>query len=86
MVLYMYIILVFFSLIRKFTKTDFLSLTLLHEMVVLVMSLNLKKDFRCGTILVTLSMSLLIVVSQIKIQSTLNCCYDNLSISYLYFT
>lgn len=85
MVLYMYIILVFF-LIRKFTKTDFLSLTLLHEMVVLVMSLNLKKDFRCGTILVTLSMSLLIVVSQIKIQSTLNCCYDNLSISYLYFT
>lgn len=82
----MYIILVFFFLIRKFTKTDFLSLTLLHEMVVLVMSLNLKKDFRCGTILVTLSMSLLIVVSQIKIQSTLNCCYDNLSISYLYFT
>lgn len=83
----MYIILVFFfkseSLRRLLISY---TVTLLHEMVVLVMSLNLKKDFRCGTILVTLSMSLLIVVSQIKIQSTLNCCYDNLSISYLYFT
>ena len=48
--------------------------------------IKVKTDFRCCTILVTLSPSLLIVASQIKIQSTLNCCYDNLSISYLYFT
>lgn len=59
----MYIILVWgFFKIRKFIKIEFLFFILLYEMVVLVMLLNFKKDFRCGIILVILLMLLLIVV------------------------